>query len=270
MNEKLSKTYYSPQGYWKGIAAIIKFAKMMPKKWTDKPSPLANISSCSKNTFLAPTMCLRKTPGRPFLSSTRHCGRGRGRKTYKYALTVVDVASLFKDAEPLTSKDSAKVASAFQNINLQTQAFEMVRAFASVPGREFIGAVTKEMKNTKQHSQTRRLWKNLTATLLSACSATSIFRMVSSASCCDLRPERRSMKNLSPNQMNLYCFIYRTGPNGAFQVRSCWLYPLPLFCLQQIQNIIITLCGCQSVSICKCGNAISSFILPKFFLFGLL
>ena len=31
----------------------------------------------------------------------------RGRKIYKYALTVVDVASRYKGAEPLTSKDSA-------------------------------------------------------------------------------------------------------------------------------------------------------------------
>jgi len=31
----------------------------------------------------------------------------RGRKIYKYALTVVDAASRFKEAEPLTSKDSA-------------------------------------------------------------------------------------------------------------------------------------------------------------------
>ena len=176
---------------------------------------------------------------------------------YKYALTVVDVASLFKDAEPLTSKDSAKVASAFQNI-YKRRPLKWSQLLQVYPGRESIGAVTKEMKNTKQQPQTRRLWKNLTATLLSECSATSIFRMVSSASCCDLRPELRSMKNLSPNQMNLYCFIYRMGPNGAFYVRSCWLYPLPLFCLQQIHKIIITLCGCQSVSICKCVNAFSA------------
>jgi len=31
----------------------------------------------------------------------------RGRKVYKYALTVVDIASRYKEAEPLTSKDSA-------------------------------------------------------------------------------------------------------------------------------------------------------------------
>ena len=36
------------------------------------------------------------------------------RKTYKYALTVVDIASRYKEAEPLTSKDSNEVARAFQ------------------------------------------------------------------------------------------------------------------------------------------------------------
>ena len=35
-------------------------------------------------------------------------GRGRGRKTYKYAWTVVDLA------DPLRTKESDKVASAFQ------------------------------------------------------------------------------------------------------------------------------------------------------------
>jgi len=43
-------------------------------------------------------------------------GRDRGLKTYKYALTVVDVASHCKEAEPLTSKDSDEVASAFHKI----------------------------------------------------------------------------------------------------------------------------------------------------------
>ena len=40
----------------------------------------------------------------------------RGRKIYKYVLTVVDVASRYKEAEPLTSKDSNEVAKAFQSI----------------------------------------------------------------------------------------------------------------------------------------------------------
>ena len=38
------------------------------------------------------------------------------RKIYKYALTVVDIASRYKEAEPLTSKNSDEVAKAFQSI----------------------------------------------------------------------------------------------------------------------------------------------------------
>ena len=35
------------------------------------------------------------------------------RKTYKYALTVVDIESRYKEAEPLTLKDSKEAAKAF-------------------------------------------------------------------------------------------------------------------------------------------------------------
>ena len=38
----------------------------------------------------------------------------RGKNIFKYALTVVDVASRFKAAEPLTSKDSSEVSKAFR------------------------------------------------------------------------------------------------------------------------------------------------------------
>ena len=41
----------------------------------------------------------------------------RGRKIYKYALTVVDVASRFKAAEPLTFiEETSKVSKAFRRI----------------------------------------------------------------------------------------------------------------------------------------------------------
>ena len=36
-----------------------------------------------------------------------------GRKTYKYALVVVDIASRYKDSEPLTSKESREISEAF-------------------------------------------------------------------------------------------------------------------------------------------------------------
>ena len=41
---------------------------------------------------------------------------GRVNKTYRYALTLVDVGTRYKEAEPLTSKDSKEVTKAFEKI----------------------------------------------------------------------------------------------------------------------------------------------------------
>ena len=71
-----------------------------------------------------------------------------GRSTYKYALTVVDVASRFKEAQPLTSKDSTEVAEAFKSIYARGP-LKWPQMLQVDPGREFMGAVTKEMENHK-------------------------------------------------------------------------------------------------------------------------
>ena len=42
---------------------------------------------------------------------------GRINKTYKYALTLVDLGTRYKEAEPLTSKDSKEVAKPFKKIH---------------------------------------------------------------------------------------------------------------------------------------------------------
>ena len=47
------------------------------------------------------------------------------KKVYKYTLTVVDVASRYKAAEPLTSKESDKVPE-----DLQTWTFKMATTIA--------------------------------------------------------------------------------------------------------------------------------------------
>ena len=57
----------------------------------------------------------------------------RGRKIYKYGLTVVDVASRYNEAEPLTSKDSAEVAKVFQSIYQSMQSFDLASDAASLP-----------------------------------------------------------------------------------------------------------------------------------------
>ena len=72
----------------------------------------------------------------------------RGRKVFKYALTVVDVASRYKEAEPLTSKNSDEVAQAFQKIYKRSP-LEWPEMLQVDPGREFMGAVTQEMEKHK-------------------------------------------------------------------------------------------------------------------------
>ena len=125
MDAKLAKVYYSPQGYWKGIAAIKKFANAakvsedIAKKWLVKQA-LWQIYLPSPKHIPRPKFDV-STPNAVhqadlLLLPHDTLGRGRGRKTYKYALTVVDVASRFKEAEPLTSKDSAEVAKSFEKI----------------------------------------------------------------------------------------------------------------------------------------------------------
>ena len=62
------------------------------------------------------------------------------RKTYKYALVVIDVASRYKDAEPLTSKNSSEVARAFCTI--YSRKLQWPQKIIIDPGREFMGDVT--------------------------------------------------------------------------------------------------------------------------------
>ena len=74
----------------------------------------------------------------------------RGKKIYKYALTVVDIASRYKEAEPLTSKNSDEVAKAFQSIYKRSPLI-WPNMLQVDPGREFMGAVTKEMEKHKTY-----------------------------------------------------------------------------------------------------------------------
>ena len=66
------------------------------------------------------------------------------RKTFKYALVVIDVSSRYKDAEPLTSKESSEVAKSFEKIYSRKLKWP-VRIIID-PGKEFMGHVTSLMK----------------------------------------------------------------------------------------------------------------------------
>ena len=123
MDAKLAKIYYSPQGYWKGTSAVKKLAEAAnvpedaAKKWLIKQA-LWHIFLPTPHHVPRPKFDVA-TPSsvhQADLLFLPHDKLPRGRKIYKYALTVVDIASRYKEAEPLTSKDSAEVAKAFQSI----------------------------------------------------------------------------------------------------------------------------------------------------------
>ena len=69
----------------------------------------------------------------------------RGKKIYKYALTVVDVASRYKAAEALVSKDCEEVSRGFAKI-YRKGSLKWPQMLQVDPGREFMGGVTKVLQ----------------------------------------------------------------------------------------------------------------------------
>ena len=63
-------------------------------------------------------------------------------------MTVVDVASRYKAAEPLTSKESDEVSKAFKKI-YKKGPLKCSQLLQVDPGREFMGTVTKVIENNK-------------------------------------------------------------------------------------------------------------------------
>ena len=76
-----------------------------------------------------------------------------GHKAFRYALTVVDVASRYKEAEPLTSKTAAEVADALSRI-YRRGPLKWPKLLHVDPGREFMGAVSQLL--AKHSVQVRR------------------------------------------------------------------------------------------------------------------
>ena len=144
LTAKLSRIYYSPRGYWKGLTAIKKLASAakvpedVAKDWLKKqaiwqiylPAP----RRIPRPKFDVPTPNEVHQADLLFLPHDRV-----GQKTYKYALTVVDVASRYKEAEPLTSKTAAEVADALSRI-YKRGPLKWPKLLQVDPGREFMGA----------------------------------------------------------------------------------------------------------------------------------
>ena len=152
----MEKVYYSAKGYWKGYAAIGKLAREAKvseekaREWLEKQA-LWQI-------YLAPPEYIprpRWTVSKPnqvhqadLLFLPHDTIRGR---TYRYALVVIDVASRYKDAEALSSKDSGEIARCFSKIYSRRLDWPGVLVVDS--GREFMGSVSKLMEKHKVRIQ---------------------------------------------------------------------------------------------------------------------
>ena len=145
----MRKIYYSPEGYWKGYSAVSKLANAAKvsedeaRDWLERQA-LWQI-------YLPPP----KYVPRPHWSVSRVNEIHQAdllflphdkvrRKTFRYALVVIDVASRYKDAEALTSKESQEVAKAFEKI--YSRKLNWPKRIMVDPGKEFMGHVTKLME----------------------------------------------------------------------------------------------------------------------------
>ncbi|MEW8688954.1 MAG: DDE-type integrase/transposase/recombinase, partial [Candidatus Thiodiazotropha sp.] len=76
-----------------------------------------------------------------------------GKRTYKYALTVVDIASRYKEAEPLATKKAKDVAEALSR-TYRRGPLRWPKLLQVDPGREFMGSVSQLL--AKYSVQVRR------------------------------------------------------------------------------------------------------------------
>ena len=148
LSKIFSRIYYSTGGYWKGYSAIPKLAEKvkvredMAKQWLQKQA-IWQIYLPAPNYIPRPHWVVDK-PNQIHQADLLFLPHDRvGRKTYKYALVVVDVASRYKDAEPLTSKESREISNAFEKI--YSRKLKYPKTLMVDPGREFMGDVTKLM-----------------------------------------------------------------------------------------------------------------------------
>ena len=145
--KKLESVYYSPQGYFFGKTAFEKLAsasgvdKKAAKKWLSKqalwqiyyPKP----SKIPRAKFDV------KIPNEVHQADLLYLPHDKvGRKTYKYALTITDIASRYKEAEPLISKASAEVSQAFTKIYKRSP-LKFPKILQVDPGKEFEKEVKK-------------------------------------------------------------------------------------------------------------------------------
>ena len=121
MDKKFKQIYYSDGGYFRGKTAIQKLTKASEEaeKWLLK-QPLYQIYLPAAKYIPRPntSMSLFAKPNDIHQSDLLSLLHDKfKKKTYKYALNVVDVASRYKGSYQLTTKNAKEVAQTFQWIH---------------------------------------------------------------------------------------------------------------------------------------------------------
>ena len=153
MDKKFEQIYYSDDGYWRRKSAIQKLAKSSgstkeeAEKWLLK-QPLYQIYLPPPKYVPRPnaSMSLFVKPNDIHQSDLLSLPHDKfKKKTYKYALNIVDVASRYKGSYQLTTENSKEVAQAFQWIYENTP-LTYPKTLIIDNGKEFYGDVTKLME----------------------------------------------------------------------------------------------------------------------------
>ena len=153
MDKKFKQIYYSDGGYWRGKSAIQRLAKSSgsmkeeAERWLLK-QPLYHIYLPAAKYIPRPnaSMSLFTKPNDIHQSDLLSLLHDKfKKKTYKYALNIVDVASRYKGSYQLTSKYSKEVAQAFQWIYENTP-LTYPKTLIVDDGKEFYRDMTKLME----------------------------------------------------------------------------------------------------------------------------
>ena len=152
MDKKFNQIYYSDDGYWRGRSAIQKLAKASgstkeeAEKWLLK-QPLYQIYLPAPKYIPRPnaSLSLYAKPNNIHQADIFYLPHDKfKKKTYKYALNIVDVASRYKGSYQLATKNAKEVAQAFQWIYVNTP-LNYPKTLIIDEGSEFRGDTTKLM-----------------------------------------------------------------------------------------------------------------------------
>ena len=150
MDKKFKQIYHSDNGYWRGKSAIQKLAKASGstkeevEKWLLQQS-LYQIYLPQPKYIPRPnaSMSLFAKPNNIHQADILYLPHDRyEKKTYKYALNIVDVASRYKGSYQLATKNSKEVAQAFQSISENTL-LTYPKTLIIDNGKEFYGDTAK-------------------------------------------------------------------------------------------------------------------------------